>query len=115
MDSEGGGNATCTAAELKAKLDEGAEILVLDVRTDEEVEIAALEGACHIPLHELEDRLDELEPYRAVEIVALCHHGIRSWHAQAFLLESGFPCVRNLLGGIDAYAVEADPAVPRYG
>ena len=63
---------------------------------------------------ELEDRVDELSDWRNKEIVVMCHHGVRSQLAQSFLRHMGFQHVRNLTGGIDAYAREADPVVNRY-
>ena len=65
-----------SAPELKAWLDEGRPVTVLDVRNPQEWEICRLDGAKLIPLPELQDRLGELDP--AVTIVAHCHHGARS-------------------------------------
>ena len=105
----------CSVEELNAKRDRGEDFVLLDVRTDEELEIVQLEGCVHIPLHELEARLDELEPARDKEILCLCHHGGRSAMAQHFLLASGFKNVKNIPGGIHAYALQVDPALPTYG
>jgi adenylyltransferase/sulfurtransferase len=65
-------------------------------------------------LGELEGRLAELESCRDKEIVAMCHHGVRSGMAQGLLTEKGFTWVRNLVGGIDAYAATVDPGVGFY-
>jgi rhodanese-related sulfurtransferase len=105
----------CSPQELHAKLAAKEDFVLVDVRTDEELGIASVDGARHIPLHEIPDRIDELREFAESEIVMMCHHGMRSANAQAFLQSSGFAQVRNLVGGIDAYAVEADPTVPRYG
>ena len=51
---------------------------------------------------------------RNAEIVAYCHHGMRSADAVGFLLQQGFPQVKNLVGGIDAWSVQVDSTVPRY-
>ncbi len=86
--------------------------LVLDVREPQELEICMLEGAVHIPLGQLEARVAELDPRR--ETVLLCHHGIRSAHAAAYLRRTGFINARNLVGGIEAWAQRIDPAMARY-
>ena len=85
---------------------------VLDVRNPQEYDIARIEGAKLIPLHELQDRLGELDP--AATIVAHCHHGARSARAVSFLRQMGFTRAINLAGGIDDWSTQVDPAVPRY-
>ncbi len=97
--------------ELKSLLDRG-QVQLLDVRQPEELEIAHIAGALHIPLGELSGRLGELDPARA--IVALCHHGVRSEMAGRVLERNGFAHVAHLSGGIDAWSQEIDPTVPRY-
>jgi len=92
----------------------GEALLLLDVRTEEELERASLEPCMHIPLHLLEQQLEQLAPYRDQEIVCLCHHGIRSATACRYLRMQGFSHVHNLTGGIDAYALEVAPSIPRY-
>ena len=104
----------CTALELKEKLAAGEDFLLLDVRTPEEFGIVRLEPAKLVPLHDLAARLDDLAEWRGREVVCLCHHGIRSAQACAFLKSKGFTNVRNMTGGIDAYAVEANQALTRY-
>jgi adenylyltransferase/sulfurtransferase len=99
--------------ELHARLrGERPHPVVLDVRTSEEWSICRIDGACLIPLHELPARLGELDAGR--EIVVYCHSGRRSAGAVRFLRERGFDGARNLSGGIDAWSIEVDPAVPRY-
>jgi rhodanese-related sulfurtransferase len=84
------------------------------VRTAKELAQARLDPVLHIPLHELPNRVAELEPYRDIPIVCLCHHGIRSAMAVRVLRERGFKDVHNLTGGIDAYARGVDATVPLY-
>jgi adenylyltransferase/sulfurtransferase len=98
--------------ELKSWMDEGRPVTVLDVRNPEEYAIGRIQGSVLIPLHELKDRLGELNP--ADMIVAHCHHGMRSARAIQFLREMGFDRTRNLAGGIDSWSEEVDPSVPRY-
>lgn len=96
--------------EFKALVDGGATLL--DVRLPEELAVAALPGALHIPLGELPQRLGELD--RDAPIAVLCHHGVRSERAARWLEQNGFGDVSHLVGGIDAWSVEIDPRVPRY-
>jgi rhodanese-related sulfurtransferase len=86
--------------------------VLLDVRTPEEIEIAALPGAVCIPLAELASRLAELD--RSASIAVLCHHGVRSEMAGRVLERNGFTEVAHLIGGIDAWSQAIDPRVPRY-
>lgn len=104
----------CTPLELKQRLDAGAAPVLLDVRQPEEVAICILPGALTIPMGDIPSRLTELEKHADDEIIVYCHHGIRSASVRAFLQRNGFTNVRNLTGGIDAYAVEAAPSIQRY-
>jgi rhodanese-related sulfurtransferase len=97
---------------LKERLDGPDPPVVLDVREPEEIEIVAMPGALHLPLADFARCVRDLD--RNATYVVVCHHGIRSAHAAAFMLESGFTAVLNLLGGIDAWAIEVDPSLPRY-
>jgi adenylyltransferase/sulfurtransferase len=85
--------------------------VLLDVREPWEVELVSLDGAMNIPLGQLPDRVGELDP--AVPVVAFCHHGSRSEQARRFLEANGFD-VRNLTGGIDAWARDIEPELRRY-
>lgn len=85
---------------------------VLDVREPHEFAIAHLPGSVLIPLRELPARLAEVEPRR--DLVVLCHHGMRSLQAVELLRAAGFSRARSLAGGIDAWAAEQDPRLPRY-
>jgi adenylyltransferase/sulfurtransferase len=87
-------------------------IQLVDVREPWEWEICRIEGASHIPLGELEDRIGALDRDRPV--VTYCHHGNRSLWARQVLLERGFSDVRSLAGGIEAWAREFQPEMPRY-
>jgi molybdopterin/thiamine biosynthesis adenylyltransferase/rhodanese-related sulfurtransferase len=100
-----------TARELKARLDHGDDIYVLDVREPHEYQICNLQGHL-IPLGELPQRVHELDSSR--EIVAHCKSGKRSAQAVEFLRGAGFKKVQNLKGGILAWSDEVDPSVPKY-
>jgi adenylyltransferase/sulfurtransferase len=103
--------AEITPEALRAQLDAPGAPVLLDVRDPWEHALAALPGAQLIPLDQLEWRVDEIRPDRAV--VVYCHHGLRSAAAVQWLRAQGIPAV-NLAGGIDAWAVRVDPGVPRY-
>ncbi len=94
---------------LRAQLDAGADLLLLDVREPFEAEIASIPGARLIPLGQLESRLVELEPWRARDVVVHCRTGGRSRRACELLRSKGFAHVSNLTGGIEAWALEVDP------
>jgi adenylyltransferase/sulfurtransferase len=98
--------------QLAERLRAGDAPVLLDVRREDEHAFCTLAGAVLIPLHELGARLDELDP--AAEIVAFCHHGVRSLNATVMLRNAGFPRVRSLAGGIDLWSTRIDPSVPRY-
>ena len=100
------------AEQLKEEWRQNPELLVIDVREPHEHAIAHIAGAQLIPLSELPDRLGELDGHR--EIVTHCHHGARSLKALEILKAAGFAKVRSLRGGIDAWAVNVDPSLPRY-
>ena len=97
--------------DLKPLLD-SSSVVLLDVRQAEELDIASLPGATHIPLNELPARMAELDKTRP--IVAMCHHGVRSEMAGRLLERNGFAEVAHLSGGIDAWSQDIDPSVPRY-
>ncbi|GKS59718.1 rhodanese-like domain-containing protein [Nitrospira sp.] len=98
--------------ELKTELDSGKKPVLLDVREPWEFAIAKIDGSVLIPLATLPQSLGNLD--RSAEIVAICHHGMRSADATTFLLQQGFANVRNLVGGIDAWSVQVDSGVARY-
>jgi molybdopterin/thiamine biosynthesis adenylyltransferase/rhodanese-related sulfurtransferase len=100
--------------ELKMKMDAREDFLLLDVRSPGEVEIARIPGSRPIPLGELAKRIEELAAWRDREVVIHCQKGWRSRRACGILLKSGFSSVKNLYGGIDEWAVQVDPSVPRY-
>ncbi|NKF21457.1 rhodanese-like domain-containing protein [Solimonas marina] len=87
-------------------------ITVVDVREADEVAYAPLDGAVHIALQTLPQRLSELD--RHAPLAMLCHHGMRSEMAARFLEQNGYTDVANIVGGIDAWSAVIDPGVPRY-
>ena len=97
---------------LKARLDRGESVLILDVREPFEIALAPFPGATHSPMGDIPSRLTELDPDR--ETVVVCHHGVRSAQVAMYLAQNGFEHVLNLSGGIDAWSEDADPSTPRY-
>jgi len=104
----------CSVEEINEKRDAGEDLFLLDVRTAQELDIAKLDFADHIPMDEIQARIGELESRRDQEIIVMCHHGGRSAHVQGFLINAGFKNVRNLVGGIDVYASRIDTSLSRY-
>ncbi len=97
--------------ELKEKLDNNEDIFILDVREPHEYEISNLNGYL-IPLNDLPERINELDSSK--EIVVHCKMGSRSAQAVEFLKISGFKKVKNLAGGINAWAQKIDRDMPVY-
>jgi rhodanese-related sulfurtransferase len=106
------GVQSLTPTELARRIETGDPIVLLDVREREEFALARIEGSQWIPLGELAARWRELDPMRP--IVCICHHGIRSAHAASALERWGFREIANLSGGLDRWAREVDPSMPRY-
>ncbi len=102
-----------SVAELKAYLEEAEKKpVLLDVRESWEYRICRLEDTKLVPMRYVPDALSELDPQR--ETVVICHHGIRSRHVAIFLEQAGFSNVINLTGGVDAWAKDVDPSMPKY-
>jgi rhodanese-related sulfurtransferase len=102
-----------TADELDQLLkSNGDQVALLDVRQPEEHEYCRISGSLLIPLNELPWRASELNPED--HLVIYCHHGVRSLMAVHFLKRLGFEKVKSLRGGIDAWATEIEPSLPRY-
>lgn len=98
--------------ELAERLQRGERIRLIDVREPHELQISRIEGAELIPLGELAARMHELDS--AEEIVLFCKTGGRSARALELLRGAGFRKVKNLRGGINAWAREVDPKLPVY-
>lgn len=103
-----------TPVELAERLKHNPPPVLIDVREADEFAYASIEGARHIPLRELPERLMELKPFQEQEMVVYCHHGMRSHRAMVFLAQAGFGRVSNLTGGIERWSTDVDPAVKRY-
>jgi molybdopterin/thiamine biosynthesis adenylyltransferase/rhodanese-related sulfurtransferase len=100
------------AKELKAMLDRGDKFVLVDVREAYEWDICNIPSAKLLPLGQLPSRMSELDS--ADEIVLLCKNGARSARALHMLREAGFAKLANVRGGIEAWAEQVDPSVPKY-
>lgn len=107
-----GAESDTTAEELKRRIDQGEQVFILDVRNPPEYDICRLPGSTLIPLPELPQRLSELDKNR--EMVVHCKSGMRSAKAIDFLRQQGFTKLRNLKGGILAWADTVDSSMPKY-
>jgi len=104
-----------SVSDVKAMLDSGANLLLLDVRQPEEHAIGRIDGAHLLPLPDLPNRIDEIRELAGNrQIVTLCHHGGRSLNAAAILRQGGLMQSKSMAGGIDAWSVEIDPRIARY-
>lgn len=99
---------------VKALLDDGSGVLLLDCREREEHEIVHIAGATLAPMSELASRLVELEADRDRHIVVHCHLGGRSLQVAQWLRQQGFPRSQSMAGGIDQWALEIEPGLARY-
>jgi rhodanese-related sulfurtransferase len=86
--------------------------LLLDVREPWEFDYCRIDSSLSMPLQSLPRRVGELPRDR--DIVVICHHGRRSFHAAVWLHNAGFARVHHLRGGVAAWADEVDPAMKRY-
>lgn len=101
-----------TPRQIKARLDTGEPLILLDVREPFELQISRLDGARNIPMSEINARWQEIP--RDQPVVVFCHTGVRSANLIAALREAGYDNLINLAGGIDAWSREVDASVPRY-
>jgi adenylyltransferase/sulfurtransferase len=110
-DGSAGAGYDISAGELAARLQQN-HLRLLDVREPHELQISALPGAVNIPLGTLAARLSELDS--AQDMVVFCKTGSRSTRALELLASAGFKKVKNLRGGINAWAKDVDPSLPIY-
>lgn len=99
---------------VKAMLDSGESFLLLDCRESDEHETVSIPEAVLLPMSEIQDRVGELEDHREKRIVVHCHHGGRSLQVARWLRGQGHDDAASMAGGIDQWAVEIDPSLPRY-
>ncbi len=105
-------NGEISAADAAAAAGRDPSTVLVDVREPFEWDIVHVNGARHLPLRELPARLSELDGH--ADVLVYCHHGTRSRQAVELLKAAGFSKARSVRGGIDAWATEVDPRLPRY-
>ncbi len=111
-DTSAGANWDITPQEMKSRLSLTPNLLLLDVREPHELQISAIKGAKNIPLGEVAHRMSELDS--AEEMIVFCKRGSRSARAIEILASAGFKKMKNLKGGINAWAEEVDKSLPLY-
>jgi rhodanese-related sulfurtransferase len=105
-------NMEVAPREVKDRLARAEKLLFVDVREQWEYDTSHIEGSVLFPLREIPANLARLEA--ASELVLFCHHGMRSLDAAAWLRSQGVEGARSMAGGIDRWAAEIDPSIPRY-
>ena len=112
-------NSTSTPIEIdcrtvQQKLLSGEPFLLLDCREVDEHQFVSIPQARLVPMSEIAGRVGELQPHRGSEIIVHCHHGGRSLRVAMWLRQQGFARACSMAGGIDRWAEEIDPSLPRY-
>jgi rhodanese-related sulfurtransferase len=102
-------DATQTAQRLA---DDADNTVLLDVREPQELAIAKVAGAVHIPMGEIPARLAEIDTTKT--IICMCHGGMRSAQVADFLTAQGYENAVNLTGGINAWSQLVDSGIPTY-
>jgi rhodanese-related sulfurtransferase len=102
-----------TPEEVKAKLDQDEEFILLDVREPWEFETARMDRAKLVPMGDVPSRAHQ-ELDSEAHIVVVCHHGVRSMSVTAWLRQQGFEKAQSMRGGIDAWSRRVDGNVPVY-
>ena len=103
--------------QLAQRMSEAHEGLqLIDVREEQEIAIAQIEGFENLPLSEFEQWSNQIQTRLnpEAETLVLCHHGVRSAQMCQWLMNQGFSNVKNIVGGIDAYSLVVDRSIPRY-
>ncbi len=103
-----------SVVEAKQRLASTNPPRLIDVREQDEFELARIPGAELLPLSQWPAVASAKLTNPDQPLLIQCHHGGRSARAAEFLLRNGFTDVTNVAGGIDAWSVEIDPAIPRY-
>ena len=103
-----------TAPELQSYLTTEASAVLVDVREAHELPNGVLEGAIHIPMQQVPEVLEQLEPHRSSPLVLVCRTGNRSGQVGLFLEGVGFTDVINLVGGMNSWAADVDSTMHIY-
>ena len=103
-----------SCAEAKQRFDSDEIQVLLDCREQPEFDIATIDGATLLPMSEIQHRIGEIEPQKGASIVVYCHHGMRSAQVANWLRSQGFSQAQSMAGGIDQWAADVEPGMPRY-
>ena len=102
-------------AAVQAARTSGTTLVLIDVRTDDELAIASLAGAEHIPMDQIPAQLQRIETAADLALViVMCHHGVRSMSVTSWLRQQGVANCQSMAGGIDLWSLTVDSSVPRY-
>lgn len=102
-------------ADVKKRLDEGENLLLIDVREPGEHQICRINGAPLIPMRTVPERIQEIESLAdEALLVVFCHHGVRSLNTVSWLRKQGVENCVSMAGGINAWSTHIDPEVPKY-
>ncbi|MEM1221354.1 MAG: rhodanese-like domain-containing protein [Verrucomicrobiota bacterium] len=105
-------NKEISALKASKLKESGSDVAFLDVREDTELEFCRINGAIHIPMGQIPERMDALP--RDEKLIVFCHHGMRSLNVVQYLEAQGFDNAINMTGGIDAWATDVDSSIGRY-
>jgi rhodanese-related sulfurtransferase len=109
---ESAGFQAITALEAVDLIAQGA--CLVDVREEHEYAFCKIEGSVLCPLSQFPESFNQLNLSHNKRIIFYCHHGVRSAKAAMYVSEQGFTDLYSLTGGIEAWSLEVDSAVPRY-
>jgi rhodanese-related sulfurtransferase len=100
-------------SEVKARIDSGEAVRLIDVREVQEHQLTRIEGAELIPMNSIPRHLQDLDD-DGPGLIVFCHHGVRSLSVVDWLRRQGIENCQSMSGGIDLWSLTVDPAVPRY-
>ena len=101
--------------DVKAKLDAGEKLILIDVREPFEHVISSIAGAELIPMNTVPARLAEIDQQADTgTLIVFCHHGMRSLNVVNWLRGQGVEACQSMTGGIDAWSLSIDRQIPRY-
>ncbi len=98
---------------MKAKLDAGEPLRLIDVREPGEHAICRIDGAQLIPMRSIPNHVSEFDD-DGPPLIVFCHHGVRSLSVVDWLRRQGVENCRSMSGGIDLWSLQVDPSTPRY-
>jgi len=103
-----------TAVELQDYLATGVSAVKIDVREAHELQNGVMDGAIHIPMQTIPDKLAELENHKNDPIILICRSGMRSDQVGQYMEQLGYTNLINLVGGMNGWAAEIDSSMRVY-